>query len=293
MSKTNEKKYPSKTHKSIKKSHKKTGHKQVIKRLRNVKTRRNMNKKTHSPTQTLRRLKRKSIRRGKNTRIKKYKGGNKNIDLEEDITSVLGDNYRHMVIDTGKGYSVNPKITASVKGFHNDVKNTTDYSVNLKTLFINPNTNEEIAEFSVDTQMEFDENTRKMFMNDDGTFKLNPLYLLFFQGNKNSRVSSCPSMGISVEDDYQGLGLARFIIQMAVYTLDAIIDNTLLQQYFGLPLNEQIFAIDGDGSDGFWDRIGMVEHRAGYDYTGNIPLRCVGMEKVITVGALRKWAYAK
>lgn len=215
------------------------------------------------------------------------------LNIHLDISNIIEKYHDYMVIKNKKHLLI-PKITVSFYGYyHNDeTKETIIYNVALEIQYINSETNKIISEFSIHTQMEFDTDLQKMFIHHD-KLKLHPLYFIFFQGTRNSKISSFPSMSINVDDDFQGIGLARFMIQMCIFTLDNVIDNTIIQKYFGLPLNEQILAIDGDASDGFWDKIGMIGHRGGYNYNGYIPLRCVGMEKIITIHKLRQWAYSK
>jgi hypothetical protein len=288
------------THKKTRNTHKKT--RNTHKKTRNThKKTRNTHKKTrntHKKTRNTHKKTRNTHKKIKHTRhinTHKHIGGNPDAVYYNDITNVLGDDYHHVVIDTGKGYSIIPKITVKVSDYTMpDEPNTmTLYNIEYKIQYINPQTNTEVSDFYINTQFNLDEGMKKLFMSDQMTFKIHPLYFLFFQGTRDSNVSSCPSMGIHVEDEFLGLGLARYMIQIAIYAMDKITEENTLQKYFGLPLNEQIFAIDGDGSDGFWDNIGMVEHRAGYHYSGSLPLRCVGMEKIITIGSMRKWAFSK
>lgn len=216
-----------------------------------------------------------------------------------DITHVLRNQYHHLVIDVGDKTiykTIYPRIIASTTSFYNYFTNKMVHTVYLTASFINPcskNKNNEIAEFKIQTQMEFDQGLTNLFTTKTGSFKMHPLHLLFFQGAVDSTIVSCPSMSIHVDEEYQKHGLARFLIQMAIYALEKIIDDGILEKYFGLPLNEQILAIDADASAGFWDKIGMTTHRSGYDYNGVIPRRGLGMEKIITFSALRKWAYSK
>jgi hypothetical protein len=96
------------------------------------------------------------------------------------------------------------------------------------------------------------------------------------------------SMSISIDDTYQGRGITRpmilYMIQMIEKEYPQIYYNSNVQQLY----------IDGDGSDGFWDRIGMIDHRYGYDTKRESKkartLEGYGYEKVITYQKLKNFA---
>ena len=114
----------------------------------------------------------------------------------------------------------------------------------------------------------------------------------------NGRTSS---MGINLDDTLQKKGLSRIIIKYMIKIL----------QNKGISDHQKLF-IDGDGSGGFWDSIGMRENPYGYDFKNNMFVdsnykhtRTIiegekkktvtfiegkGYEKVITVKELYDWA---
>ena len=105
------------------------------------------------------------------------------------------------------------------------------------------------------------------------------------------------SMSISIDEELQGNGFARLLIRYMAYYL---IED-------GIAFTQKLF-IDGDGSDGFWDSIGMIENPYGYDFDNmdisvndlhvyTIEGQTVsfiegkGYEKVITLEELCRWAF--
>lgn len=99
------------------------------------------------------------------------------------------------------------------------------------------------------------------------------------KGNFNETLS----MEIYLDDNLQGFGLSKLMIGMMCYYIEKENIRT-----------DQFFAIDGDGSDGFWDNIGMVfNNRCGYDRisTKYTQLReTFGYEKIITFSDLSYWS---
>ena len=90
-------------------------------------------------------------------------------------------------------------------------------------------------------------------------------------------------MNIYIEDCFQGKGLSKIMIK---HMIDKI--------YEDIPdMNrEQMIFIDTDASNGFWDKIGMVESkRYGYDRIPKYYKReGAGYEKYITINKLYKFA---
>ena len=85
-------------------------------------------------------------------------------------------------------------------------------------------------------------------------------------------------MTIYLDDDFQGKGLARSMMKY-------LFKNS--ESYFGsIPLEQNIY-IDADGSDGFWDWIGMKPNIRTYNTVRE--LRGKGFEKFISYGNLRNW----
>ena len=92
------------------------------------------------------------------------------------------------------------------------------------------------------------------------------------------------SMRINIEEKYQGFGYSKIMIR---YMIDKI--------YVDIPnMNgEQMLFIDADGSDGFWDRIGMLESkRYGFDRNPSYANReGAGYEKYITINNIYKFSH--
>ena len=99
------------------------------------------------------------------------------------------------------------------------------------------------------------------------------------KGNFNETIT----MEIYLDDNLQGFGLSKLMIGMLCYYIEKENIRT-----------DQFFAIDGDGSNGFWDNIGMVfNNRCGYDRisTKYTQLReTFGYEKIITFSDLSYWS---
>ena len=90
-------------------------------------------------------------------------------------------------------------------------------------------------------------------------------------------------MGIRIEDEkYTGKGYSRGLIRTLC--------KYILQEGYPSIRKEQLLFIDVDASVGFWDKVGMREHRYGLDYSGNRNVEGAGYEKMITFGDLCKWA---
>jgi hypothetical protein len=173
--------------------------------------------------------------------------------------------------------------------------------VSLIVEYIESSSEKQVAEFKIETDVPMTDQLKEFFIiRHDGKDKLvfHPLYFLFYQGtNDLSDISSCPSMGIYVDDDYEGIGFARNMIKLALIALQNMTNATILndpENNFGGQLETQIISIDGDGSGGFWEHIGMYEDAtAGYEYTGKQKRRCVGMEKIIPIIKMYNWAFSK
>jgi hypothetical protein len=93
------------------------------------------------------------------------------------------------------------------------------------------------------------------------------------------------SMNISIEDEYQKRGLSRLMVaSLLTYCLE---QDPFIRK-------DQLLTIDGDGSGGFWEIIGMKEGR--YSYMNDIRAvtklnhETVGYEKEITFSDLSFWA---
>jgi len=90
-------------------------------------------------------------------------------------------------------------------------------------------------------------------------------------------------MHISIDNNYQGYDLSKIMIK---YMIDMI--------YKDIPnINgDQMIFIDADASDGFWDKIGMIESkRYGYDRNPKYADReGAGYEKYITINKLYKFS---
>jgi len=106
--------------------------------------------------------------------------------------------------------------------------------------------------------------------------------------NKLFNSGNTISMNINIEDDYQNKGLSRLMISSLLkYCLE---QDTSIRK-------DQLLTIDGDGSGGFWDYIGMKQGRYSYmsDYRAstNLNHETVGYEKEITFSNLSYWALGK
>jgi len=84
------------------------------------------------------------------------------------------------------------------------------------------------------------------------------------------------SMSISLDDSFQKKGLSKKMIK---HMVDNIRNVT----------PEQLFFIDTDASEGFWDHIGM-KINPHYNYTENTKAEGEGYEKMITFQELKKFA---
>ena len=89
--------------------------------------------------------------------------------------------------------------------------------------------------------------------------------------------STC-SMTISIDDDFQKKGYSRKMLACMIKNIE--------REWPDIPL-EKMFFIDADASAGFWDHIGYVENRYGYDYFGLRDLEGKGYEKNITLRDLK------
>lgn len=87
-------------------------------------------------------------------------------------------------------------------------------------------------------------------------------------------------MAINVDETQQGKGHARMLIN--------ILCNYLIKNY-PEDLTYRLIYIDGDGSLGFWDKIGMKFNRY-FDTKTNRQIEGKGYEKNISFKNLAKWA---
>lgn len=128
---------------------------------------------------------------------------------------------------------------------HNDYDNTNDI---IRRVVLSDETNPEIGHFTIEGKGYGDSEE------------------CFDSGN------TC-SMTISLDDENQGKGLSRKMIEHMV--------KNVKKDYSRIRGDQMLF-IDGDGSGGFWGYIGMKPHRYGYDYTGDREYEGKGYEKMLT-----------
>lgn len=90
------------------------------------------------------------------------------------------------------------------------------------------------------------------------------------------------SMTISLEDEVKRQGWSTKMIKFMV--------QNIKRDYPQIRADQMLF-IDADGSEGFWDHIGMMQNsRYGYDYTGRRHVEGRGYEKSITFQELENFA---
>lgn len=90
-------------------------------------------------------------------------------------------------------------------------------------------------------------------------------------------------MRILIEDEkYIGKGYSRGLIKTLC--------KYILQEGYPNIRKEQLLFIDVDASVGFWEKVGLREHRYGIGYTGKRKIEGAGYEKMITFEDLCKWA---
>jgi hypothetical protein len=94
--------------------------------------------------------------------------------------------------------------------------------------------------------------------------------------------STC-SMTISIDDECRQLGYSREMLACMIKNIE--------REWPEIPF-EKMFFIDADASSGFWDHIGFVENRYGYDYFGLRELEGKGYEKNVTLGDLKAFVTA-
>jgi hypothetical protein len=112
------------------------------------------------------------------------------------------------------------------------------------------------------------------------------------EGNQTNNIlfnsGNTISMNISIEDEYKKRGLSRLMVS-------SLLKYCLKQDPF--IRKDQLLTIDGDGSGGFWEHIGMKQGR--YSYMSNeravtkLNHETVGYEKEITFSDLSFWALGK
>lgn len=191
-----------------------------------------------------------------------------------------------------------PKISVTTERSYNS-----EFAINvsLKVEYFESNFNNQVAEFKIETDVPMKDQLKDFFIirhNNNDKLVFHPIHFLFYQGSSDLPDSqSCPSMGIFVNEAYEGIGFARNMIKMALIALQNLTNNSILsdpENNFGGSLESQIVSIDGDGSGGFWEHIGMYEDaKAGYDYVGKQKRRCIGMEKIIPIIKMYNWAFSK
>ena len=94
--------------------------------------------------------------------------------------------------------------------------------------------------------------------------------------------STC-SMTISIDDEFQKNGYSREMLACMIKNIE--------REWPEIPL-EKMFFIDADASTGFWEHIGYVENRYGYDYFGLRELEGKGYEKNVTLRDLKAFVAA-
>jgi hypothetical protein len=80
------------------------------------------------------------------------------------------------------------------------------------------------------------------------------------------------SLSIYISEEYQKRGYSKFLWKKML--------NQINNEYN--IRDDQMFFIDADASNGYWEYIGMKENRYGYNYKGKRYLEGKGYEKVIT-----------
>lgn len=88
-------------------------------------------------------------------------------------------------------------------------------------------------------------------------------------------------MTIFLEPRHTGKGLSK---KMMKYLFECS------ENIFGKIPNDHNIYIDADGSDWFWNKIGMKENT---NYTSEQDEEGAGYEKVISYGELKEWLYNK
>lgn len=89
------------------------------------------------------------------------------------------------------------------------------------------------------------------------------------------------SMGISIEEQVQGLGLSKILINNVCH---------LVRTNYPFIRPDQLLFIDTDASDGFWEYIGMKPNRYYADYGSRRDIEGVGYEMGFTFMELCKFA---
>ena len=92
-------------------------------------------------------------------------------------------------------------------------------------------------------------------------------------------------LNIEIEDNYQGRGFTKLLIEIMIEKIYEDIPEMIER-------GDQMLFIDADASEGFWDRIGMIEsQRYGYDRIPKYADReGAGYEKYITLHKLHKYS---
>jgi hypothetical protein len=88
------------------------------------------------------------------------------------------------------------------------------------------------------------------------------------------------SLTISIDKEYQQLEYSREMWRMLVKQIE--------EEYPDFP-RDKMFFIDADASLGYWDYMGFMLNRYGYDYKGKRELEGRGYEKVITFQTLKNF----
>jgi len=94
------------------------------------------------------------------------------------------------------------------------------------------------------------------------------------------KIDDTYSLSIYIKEEYQSKGFSKLMWKEMIKKLDK--ENTR---------SDQMFFIDADASDGYWDHIGMKLNRYGYDYSGHRNLEGRGYHKVITLQELKKYIF--
>jgi len=111
--------------------------------------------------------------------------------------------------------------------------------------------------------------------------------ILFVDGKQHGECSISGSFNtgetcavtISIDEAYQGRGYSLLLWKKMIQQIE--------QEYPSIR-SDQMFFIDADASAGYWEHIGFVTNRYGYDYNGNRKqLEGRGYEKVITFRQLQ------
>jgi len=263
------------------------------KTLKKLKMRRKTNNRTpkvKKRTRVSRRGRRNLTKVGRN---QQHGGDDQNVI---DITHLLGTvgDASAFNIPMSETIVLTPKVLVSIDA-NQEENGDTIRTIKLGVFFYNSLNGEydpyenQASDFTIENRVLMTQEMEGYLANKYGNY--HPLNMLFFPNfEKTDRTLSVPSLGISIEDEFQGLNLARIMIQVAIFMLENTVNNEMLQDITGENLHEQILSIDGDGSGGFWEHMGMFDHRYGYNRDTAHKLKGVGMELITKVCIMRFWA---